>query len=183
MKFTVLFFLFVFPAYTAVAQDISFYAVENPEFWEISAHLDGVQTDEVIANLEDGLEAEIFFQFRLYERVRGFFSFFGDRLIIQANPYNRASLDRFNNAYVIKSGDREPCFYNEEEAFLHSFFRLDAFKIEDFNPEEGKEYYLLARIRLNRIRLTGPLNIINLFFNTGTSTEWRELNLVSLQGE
>jgi hypothetical protein len=160
---------------SGVAQEASFQIQHSQDELTISGYLDGVKADEILSALDEGLESEITFQIRVYEKTEGFFSFFGDRLIIQDAPSFRANLDRFANRYVILPPEGEGSFFSDKNAFLSEFLRLDEYTITGFAPEKSKEYYLLARIRLVPARLVGPLAIISLFFRTGHTTDWQEI--------
>ena len=74
---------FVCPLSCIFPQEIQLDARQSGESVNISARFESIPYKEVFTSLQDGLEAEITFQFRLYEKVRGLFSIFGDRLIGQ----------------------------------------------------------------------------------------------------
>ena len=164
-------------ALPCIAQDASFYIQFQQNSLTVSARLVGVKEEEIFSALEEGMEAEIAFQIRVYEKTRGLFSFFGDKLIVQDTPSFLANLDRLNNNYVIRHQEGEDELYTDKNTFLAQFLRLDRYVIADFRAEMDKEYYLLARVHLIPARLTGPLTIISLFFRTGHTTDWIELNL------
>jgi hypothetical protein len=159
------------------AQEAWFQIQHQQDSLILSGRLDGVETEEILSALEEGLESEITFQIRVYEKAQGFFSFFGDKLIIQDAPSFRANLDRHADRYVIKPPEGEESLFSDKNAFLTDFLRLERYTISGFEPQRGKEYYLLARIRLVPARLIGPLAIISLFFRTGHTTDWQEMTL------
>ncbi|HUV06671.1 MAG TPA: hypothetical protein VMX75_03010, partial [Spirochaetia bacterium] len=111
---------------------------------EVSAALDPAPYREVLTSLSDGLEAEIQFQFRIYEKVDDLFSIFGDRLLIERHPTYRARMDFFENAYVITSSDGTTHETNGQASFIENFFQIDSYPLESFEPERGKRYYLRA---------------------------------------
>ena len=171
------FFLLFTTVFPCPAEEASFLLRPRAESWEISASLNAVKEEEILSALEEGLESEIVFQFRLYERAEGFFAFMGDRLLAQQAMSYRASMDLFDEIYVIQPHGGEPQAYTDKADFLSHFLRLEHYAIAALPPKAGGERYLLARIRLTPVVLSGPLTIISLFFRTGTSTEWFELSL------
>jgi hypothetical protein len=177
MRISVWIAMFALAALAGGAQEARFQIQHRQDELIVSGRLDGVKSEEILSALEEGLESEITFQIRVYEKAEGFFSFFGDKLIIQDAPAFRANLDRLANRYVIKPLQGEESLFSDKNAFLTDFLRLDGYTLAGFEPQSGKEYYLLARIRLVPARLIGPLAIISLFFRTGHTTDWQEMVL------
>jgi len=140
----------------------------------VSARLQSASAVEVFRSLDDGLEVEIIFQFRLYERIQGVFSFLGDRLVLESRPTYRAKKDFFEDVYILTTSGGTRRAYGEPEDFLHDFFRLGWFRLPGFVPEPRKSYTVRARISLSHARLASPLNLIYVFFPVGVTTEWKD---------
>ncbi|MBA7534758.1 hypothetical protein ES705_27007 [subsurface metagenome] len=148
----------------------------------VSAYLRDAPLEDVTISLDDGLEAEIYFQLRLYERSQGLFAFLGDKLIVERQPYYRARRDFFNGRYILVTHTGEELFFDTQQAFFEEFMKIEAYELASFGPQEGKRYYLRARIRLNHVKLVPPLNIIYLFYSTGIATDWLEVAAEQISG-
>jgi len=167
--------LFVVTALPCLAEKAAFELRRPAGQLVVTARLENVKEEEILSALEQGLESEIVYHFRLFERTTGIFSFLGDRLLSQEAIGFTASLDRFNNTYVIDPTQGEPRLFKEKNDFLCRFLELEAHAFSEFQPEPDKQYYLRARIQLTPAVISGPLSIILLFFRTGITTEWIEL--------
>jgi hypothetical protein len=143
----------------------------------VSSKLQSYDFNEVLDSLNNGFEAEIFFEFRLYEKATGFLSFLGDKLIIEEKPFYIAGIDIFENTYIITTHDNEVFSYDTETEFIKNFFRITSYPIPGSIWEEDKEFYVLARIQLNHVKLVPPLDLISLFYSTGFITDWAEIQL------
>jgi len=135
-------------------------------------------SQEVLASLWDGLRAEITFQLRLYRRSSGIFAFLGDRLLMEKRVQQTASFDFYENRYKILKGDRRAGEFAAEAEFLDAFFTLPQTELGELQAGEGKDHYLLARVRMMPVKIIAPLNIITLFSNeTVFTTPWVEAEL------
>ncbi len=144
----------------------------------VSADFRGGEIQEVLAALQEGFKSEIVFQFRLYERKRGFFSYFGDRLIFEKNFVRLAYLDLFDQQFVIESLNERRAMKDEQE-FVSAFFRLSGFLLAGIREIEVQDYYVLARIRVQPVQLVSPLNIITLFSRQAvTTTPWLAVDIL-----
>ena len=141
----------------------------------VSAYLRNAPFEDVTISLDDGLEAEIYFQLRLYEKSQGLFAFLGDKLVVERQPHYRARRDFFNSRYVLVTQTGEELFFATREALFKEFVKIESYELTSFQPEAGKHYYLRARIRLNHVKLVPPLNLIYLFYSTGIATDWHEV--------
>jgi hypothetical protein len=138
----------------------------------VSADFTGGEIMEVLAALNEGFKSEIVFQFRLYERKHGFFAYFGDRLIFEKSFTRLAYRDLFEQQFVIESQD-ERSAVKGDEAFVPAFFRLSDFLLAAIREIDVRDYYVLARIRVQPVRLVSPLNIVTLFSRQAvTTTPW-----------
>lgn len=174
---------FVCPLSSNFPQEIQLNAQQSGERVNISATLESIPYKEVFTSLQDGLEAEITFQFRLYEKVRGFFSIFGDRLIGQQEFYYRAHMNFYDNTYSLIRSSGEKLDFKKREEFIESFFGIQMLAFPEFAPESDKVYYLQARIRLNHVKLVPPLNLIYILGPIGITTDWKVVTIGKTGGE
>jgi len=147
-----------------------------------SAALSGLESEQIYSTfrkglLEEGLKTEISYQFRLYRRDKGFFSFLGDKLITEKKIIKTAYLDIYERAFVIEvNGKKKVLLY--EEDFLRSFFKAEDVQIGRLSDRESKEHYVLARISFSPVRLVSPLNMISLLYKkTAVVTRWKEAEI------
>ena len=164
-------------------QEIHLDARQLGESVNISARLESIPYKEVFTSLQDGLEAEITFQFRLYEKVGGVFAIFGDRLIGQREPSYRAHMKLYDNTYSLITSSGEKLEFKKREDFVKSFFGIQIIAFSDFVPETNKDYYLRARIRLSHVKLIPPLNLVYILGPIGITTDWKEVRLGKTRGE
>ena len=135
-------------------------------------------SQEVLASLWDGLRAEITFQLRLYRRSSGIFAFLGDRLLRERRVYQIASFDFYENRYKILKDNRITGEYTAEAEFLDAFFSLPEIDLGEIETGDGRDYYLLARVRMMPVKIIAPLNIITLFSTDAVfTTPWVESEL------
>lgn len=164
-------------------QEIHLDARQLGESVNISARLESIPYKDVFTSLQDGLEAEITFQFRLYEKVGGVLSIFGDRLIGQREPSYRAHMNLYDNTYSLITSSGEKLEFKKREDFIESFFGIQMIAFSDFVPEMNKVYYLRARIRLSHVKLVPPLNLIYILGPIGITTDWKEIRIGIARGE
>ena len=72
--------------------------------------------------------------------------------------------------------------FDRQEEFLENFFKLTDFPLARLADLNGVDYYVLARISLNPVRIVPPLNIITLF-SSGATTPWVESSPLALKGQ
>ena len=175
--FLVLFCL-VIGSFPVCADTVSLDAARVGDLLEVSITLKGGDAEQVIASIQDGLKSEIVFQARLYERNRGLFSFLGDRLFVERKVVQVAYFDFFEDMYVVESELKGTRKYEQREEFMRDFFQLADLRLQDMRDlkREPGSYYILARIRLDPVRLVPPLNIISLFYSSAV-TPWQEIQI------
>lgn len=169
--------LFQFCTITGYSQEISVRLDRKEQGLDITAGLEGVNFDKVITSLEDGLESEIFFEFRLYEKSQGFFSFLGDKLIIDKTPHYTARINYLDKTYNIFTEEGKILTFEQKENFINQFSKIESYRLTDFPFEENRSYYIRARIRLNHVKLVPPLNIISLFHRISVTTKWKQVEI------
>ena len=128
--------------------------------------------DMVFQSLEDGLEAEVVFEIRLYKEGTGFFSHWGGRLVAEKTVSYVARKDFFEDTYLIESTEGDTTSISDPEAFNKRFYRVSHIELGDLESDNKGEHYLLARARLTHVKLMPPLAIITLFRPLGIATEW-----------
>jgi hypothetical protein len=183
LYFLILFLILLVRPLDCFSQEILLDVWQTGPKINISARLGSAPYEEVFTSLQDGLEAEIIFQFRLYQNVRGLFSIFGDRLIAERQTSYRAHMNFYDNTYSLNTSNGKKLDFKGRDEFIEDFFRIDLYTISGFALEQDKEYYLRARIRLNHVKLVPPLNLIYIFKPIGITTEWKEVRIGSGRGE
>lgn len=154
------------------SQEVTLSAVLRDGDVRVDARFDFDETDAMFDYLGDGLKSEIVFEFRLYEQSEGFFSFLGDRLLLEKHSAHTAHFDMYSGKYVIVDGEGEQREYVSRQSFLHEFFAISDYVLSEAFHRIA-HCYILARIRLNPVKLVPPLSVIALFFETGSVTsQW-----------
>ena len=154
------------------SQDIELNIETNEDELSASISLNYEESYKVINSLQDGLEAEIIFEFRVYEKEEGFFTIIGDKLIIEEKTSSKASMNFFENSYNIITSENIVSNYITEEDFLINFFKKKI--IRTLNVEMDKKYYIQARVQLNHVKLKPPLDLILFFYQIGFTSDWVE---------
>ncbi|GAH18281.1 unnamed protein product, partial [marine sediment metagenome] len=144
------------------------------------AALSGFESDQSYSSfrkglLEEGLKAEISYQFRLYKRNKSFFSFLGDKVITEKKIIKTAYLDIYERVFIIEVNEEKKVLLYEED-FLRSFFKAEDIQIGRLSSRESKEHYVLARISFSPVRLAPPLNMISLLYKKTAVIEDHPLN-------
>ena len=150
---------------------------------KITVKAEDLEGEKIIASLEEGLTAEIFFQFRVYNINRGFFSFLGDRLVLEKKLSYIAFKDFFLKQYVIQTGDNQYKYFNNVDDFLNSFLTLTEYNLIETHNVNQSEYYILARTSINPVKLEPPLHIIALFSSIGRTSAWVEYRFSEPKGD
>jgi hypothetical protein len=175
----IVFCLFVFVSFfhiQAYAIKTDFTASMDSRHLWVEARLRGSNQDEISAALGDGLKSEIVFQFRIYRKNRGFFSFTGDVLVLEKKLTYVAYKDFFKNIYIIQN-ESGYSIYSGEGEFFEQFLKCSLFLVTLPDSPDPSDYTVLARITINPVKLEPPLHIVSLITSIGTTTEWAEFPL------
>jgi hypothetical protein len=164
-------------------QDIELKAEQSNGLLSVSARLESMPYGELFTSLQDGLEAEIIFQLRLYQKAKGLFSILGDRLRWQQEPSHSARMNLYDGTYSLIASSGEILNFERREDFIESFSSIRIQAPYSFEPENRGDYYLRARIRLNHVKLVPPLNLIYILGPIGFTTDWKEMAIVQSKGE
>lgn len=152
------------------------YSLSFDERWLI-VDVDIINKEDITHSIEEGQKGELFFQFRIYKKVKGFYAFFGDELIFSTSIYHRAYKHLFFNEYVIET---EAGYHYEKDLlnFLGNFYRLKNYRLFDMRPYwNNGEYYVLCRGILNPVKLESPLHLISIFSTIGHMSDWKKSDL------
>jgi hypothetical protein len=171
----IFFIYFLIINLSVFAQEASLTVNHDNNTITASLELKSYNIEEVLDSLNKGFEAEIFFEFRLYEKATGFLSFFGDKLIVEEKPFYIAGIDIFEKNIYMNTETGDEYTYNTEKDFIENFFKVSSFVFDDVVLEADKDYYILGRIQLNHVKLIPPLDLISLFSSTGIITDWVEI--------
>lgn len=164
------------------AEETLLTAVEREGKVIVSAALSGIESEQIYSTfrkglLEEGLKTEISYQFRLYRRNKGFFSFLGDKVITEKKIIKTAYLDIYERVFIIEVNEEKEVLLYEED-FLRSFFKAEDVRIGGVSSGESREHYVLARISFSPVRLVPPLNMISLLYKkTAVVTGWTEAEI------
>ena len=167
----------IFVPFVCHTQETALNIQQRPGELVVSASLDSPPVSELLASLDDGLEAEIRFQFRLYQRLKGLASLLGDRLLAQSEVAMTARRNFFDNSYLIVTGEGEREELSGRQDFLEKFFRTRNTFPFPLRHAPGTSYYVMARIHVTDVKLVPPLNIIYLFRPIGLTTGWERMEL------
>jgi hypothetical protein len=133
----------------------------------------------IIESLEKGLRSEITFFLRIFKENSGIVRIFGDQLIEEYTYTSEASKDIFQRGYTIQS-DGITKIISETQKFNRDFYSLYGFPINSSLIKKGN-YYLMGRIRIKRVKLVPPFNLITLFWNDIIKTTgWNRVNISSM---
>jgi hypothetical protein len=147
------------------------------------ARLDWSEPERIIPGLNDGYKSEIFFEFRLYERVNGPFPFIGDRLVAEKRLVCEGYRDFFSRQFFLETqgaGFRE---FPSIREFLAAFFVIRNVAIASQNGKNGSGHYVLARISLVPVKFEPPLHIIALFSSMNLTTDWVQSDIIAGDGK
>ena len=144
----------------------------------VTAGLSGVDSGRLLSSLSRGLEIAVTYELRLYRRTAGLRSLLGDRLLEQADLARRASMDLIDGRYILFDERGEVRLHDGGENLMHDLLSLGAFRLP---WPVGPGMYLLARARLDYVRLDPPLHIVTIFRPTAATTEWRRVELVGAE--
>ena len=149
----------------------------SSDWIEVSAKLVGFQPDKILKSLNEGLKAEIFFQFRLYKKNKSIVSFFGDWVVAEEKPFFIAYRDFFSDLYIIETSEHKKYTFSEAEMFTEHFSGISSYRFFNISNIDISEYYILARIIINPVKLEPPLHIISLFSPIRRMTNWAKSNI------
>lgn len=172
----IILFLFIFqtriyPFDTAITNAVS-------SGWiEVSAKAIDMNPDKILKSLNEGLKSEIFFQLRLYKKNKSSISIFGDLIVAEKKPFFVAYRDFFSNLYVIETSENKKNTFSETDIFMENFSRISSYRFYNIANLDTQEYYILARIIINPVKLEPPLHIISLFSSIGRTTRWAKSSI------
>jgi len=147
----------------------------------VSASFDSNADKKVLESLSDGLKAQIFFQIKLYEKNEGFFSFLGDRLVLERNLAYISYMDFFDNKYMIQTSNQRLIGFNDPERFINNFFSINDYRLTSLEEKNISKYYILVCIHLNSVRLVAPFNLLSLFTSEESfTTQWVKKDLIDM---
>ncbi|MEW5815154.1 MAG: hypothetical protein AB1798_07120 [Spirochaetota bacterium] len=179
LSLPLLFFFYTAFLYSQEA-DIKLEMVDN--LLHASLYLRDFPSEKIITALKDGFRSEISFHIKVYRKVRGMLSLFGDRLVLEEHPAHEARLDIVNGQFVIDSSFGDTMSFNNENSFLNAFFSLENYRLKGEPLKEClKDYkncYVLGNIRVQTVKLIPPLTILSFFLPSNTEgTPWKHVDL------
>lgn len=127
----------------------------------VSLALPDPPAKEILARLGEGLESEIRYDIRVYQKATGPFHFLGDRFIGEVHPSYEARWDEFSREFIVTAANRRVHRFASESAFVAYFFSLSHYATGIVLPS-GRPCYMLTSIEVNATKLVPPLNMISL---------------------
>ncbi len=146
---------------------------------QVTARVTGVDRARLLASLAEGLEASVTFELRLYRRTSGLRALFGDRVLAQLEAQRRASVDFLDDRYILHDVGGETRRHATSEDLVSDFLNIRSLRLAW--PADSRTY-LLARARVEYVRLQAPLHIVSLFRRTSSVTPWRRFEIAGAGG-
>ena len=132
---------------------------------------------DLVDSLRDGMEARIIFTLRVYQKNQGFLPFLRDRLLAETSIARSAFWDFLDGKFVVESDDGSRSAYTSAQDLLTGFFSLTDFPLLRLPPQHGELRYVMARARLEPVRLMPPLTIVTLAGAAASyTTPWERRN-------
>jgi hypothetical protein len=167
----------IFWAPIAAAESIDAKVRQVGSTVEVSATLVSLDHGRVINSVTEGLEVQIIFEFRLYEKTGRLFGFLGDRLIDEKRVRRFGSMDYFADRFVVRDDEGRSAGFSGEEDFVRSLSHLPSCWLELQSISEVEDLYVMARARVDYVTLDPPLNIVNLFARAAVTTDWQRMQV------
>jgi len=152
----------------------------------VSTHPDGIHASlwfrwnkqqELVSSLRDGMEARIVFQLRVYQHRGGLLPFFGDKLLTETRVARSAFWDFLDGKFVVESDDGSRRTYTSAPELLAGFLTLEDFPVSRLPPSASGGQYVIARARLEPVRLMPPLSIVAIAGAAASyTTPWERRN-------
>jgi hypothetical protein len=176
-----IFILIFFTAFTVCGLEASLSVHIAGEWASAELQARSFESESIITSLEEGLTSQIFFQFRVYYRNHGFFALFGDRLILEKRFSYNAYKDFFLDQYVIQLDDLPSVYFDTMDDFLTFFSMMIDNQLIEAHRVNSTDYYVLAKVSINPVKLEPPLHIISLFSSIGRTSGWIESSIRELE--
>ena len=145
----------------------------------VNAGITGVDRQRLLSSLAEGLEASVTFEFRLYRRTTGLRALLGDRVVAQLRVQRQASMDFLDGRYILLDVGGEIRRHAAVEDFVQDFLTVRSLRLA-WPADPGT--YLIARARVEYVRLQAPLHIVTLFRPTSSVTAWRRVEIAGAGG-
>ena len=152
----------------------------------VGIHPDGIHASlwfrwnkeqELVSSLRDGMEARIVFQLRVYQRRSGLLPFLGDKLLVETHVARSAFWDFLDRKFVVEGDDGSRTAYTNAPELLVGFLTLADFPVAGLPPSTADRQYVMARARLEPVRLMPPLTIVTIAgAATSYTTPWERRN-------
>lgn len=174
-----IFILLLFTAHGIYSQSFhtDMQAVQNENMLKVSLSLKGYDHNLIVQTLREGLRSEITYYLRIFRKSAGFETVFGDRLLNEYQYTFNAEKTIFQDGFAISSSEQKRIFSTTYD-FMKAFFTYDKFEIPNSILSPEGDHYLQGRIRIKKIKLVPPFNLINLFWTDNNKvTSWTKLRI------
>lgn len=129
-------------------------------------------SERVIGSLRDGLESEVQYNVRVYERTAGVLGLLGDKLVGEYKETYRARWDEFSGDFILTADSRPTRRTISARAFLTELFSLSNVDT-GIRIAAGTRYYVLSDVQIQIVRLVPPLTMIAPFLTKRQiNTQW-----------
>ena len=133
--------------------------------------------EEIKAEIKNGFHAQVEYKIRVYRDLIGLAQLLGDELLLEEHPTFSGSWDVFSKSYEIRYGNGNRKYCSSWEDFYQNFFHLKDFTFT-VSRKTTDPLYILVQVRLQRIILTPPINILTVFRDPNSqSSAWKRLEL------
>jgi hypothetical protein len=166
--------LFVLALRLVPAQELEAALARHSDRIEIGFVLTGIDEERLLGGLQDGLAAGVKFQFRIYTQAAGILRLLGDRLVSETSVVRTASMDFLEHRYILVGEEGSTESFQGAEEFLSRFLSVSPFVVPAAYEDAT---YVMARARLDYVKLEPPLNLVALFQRTAVTTDWWRVEL------
>lgn len=152
------------------------FSVHDGHLWA-SIDVSNPPRQRIIESMREGLESEVQFNLRVYERNKGLFSFLGDKLVADWRRVRRARWDEFSGEFLITTAAGGSRQMRAAPSFLSTLFHLKTVDT-GIRLASGHNYYVLSNVQIQIVRLVPPLTMIALFLpHRQIDTPWVETEI------
>ena len=132
---------------------------------------------ELVSSLRDGMEARIVFQLRVYQHRGALLPFLADKLLVETRVGRSAFWDFLDRKFVVEADDGSRTAYTSAPELLVGFLTLVDFPVSRQPPSASDGQYVIARARLEPVRLMPPLSIVTIAGAAASyTTPWERRN-------
>lgn len=158
------FFFILLSAGVSVAgqEDISVRALRIGGTAHFDVSVGNYPRKEIVHSISRGYRSIVSFTIQIYRINKGFFSFFGDRIVAEETFTRTAGWDQFEEIYFVFSDRNGRMKYYNRDTFFDNLFFLSGVTME-VPGSSDRDLYATVQVTVEPMQLIPPLTIINLF--------------------